>query len=245
MLAARSFLATSGVFDCHQLLNDFYADHVRLGKSRRNDLAGYRDTNLDRVTAGLEKLGLLPGATGTDFDRSLTQGSYAMHTLNQHPDNDYDIDSGLVFALENIPDDAREARRRVARAVREAGGNFSKQPEARTNAVTVWYADGYHVDLAIYRQNGDFMEHAGGDTWNVCDPEEVPIWFKDCNEALSPAGCTDQFRCVVRWLKAFARSRKSWNMPGGMITRDIRRCAEQGGPVDATSRPSRLSHSSN
>jgi hypothetical protein len=217
MLAARSFLATPEVFDCHQLLNDFYVDHVRLGKTRRDALAGYRDTNLERVSTGLEKLGALAGAASAQFDRSLAQGSYAMHTLNQHPDNDYDIDTGLVFAMTNIPGDAKDARRRVARAVREAGGNFSKQPEARTNAVTVWYADGHHVDLAIYRQNGDNLEHAGGDTWNVCDPEEVPIWFKERNASLSPKVCADQFRRVVRWLKALARSRKSWNMPGGMI----------------------------
>jgi hypothetical protein len=52
--------------------------------------------------------------------------------------------------------------------------------------VTVWYADGHHVDLAIYRRSAIGLEHAGGDTWNSCDPEAVPIWFKETNESISP-----------------------------------------------------------
>jgi hypothetical protein len=205
------------VFDCHKLLNDFYVDHVRLGKDRRDALAGYRDANLDRLSAGLEALGPIEGAEDADFDAYLVQGGYAMHTLNQHLDNDYDIDTGVIFLRGTIPDDAKAARRRVARALREGGGNFSKPPEARTNAVTVWYAEGHHVDLAIYRESGNGLEHAGGDTWSACDPEAVPKWFKERNTTLSPLDLPDQFRRVVRWLKAFAKSRKSWNMPGGMV----------------------------
>lgn len=217
MLAAGTRLTGTVVFDCHKLLNDFYVDHVRLGKARRDDLAGYRDANLGRLSTGLAKLGPIGGASTADFDDYLIQGSYAMHTLNQHPDNDYDIDTGVIFLRETICADAKDARRRVARALREGGGNFSKAPEARTNAVTVWYADGHHVDLAIYRRNGSGLEHAGGDTWNACDPEEIPVWFTEKNTSLSPNALPDQFRRVVRWLKAFAKSRASWNMPGGMI----------------------------
>lgn len=217
MLAARAFLASPAVFDCHSLLNDFYNAHVVLGKTRRDALAGYRDANLDRLSAGLEKLGPIDGASDADFDDYLIQGSYAMHTLNQHPDNDYDIDTGVIFIASTIPASPKETRQRVARALREAGGNFTKQPEARTNAVTVWYAEGHHVDLAIYRRNGDGLEHAGGDSWNACDPEEIPIWFKEKNTTVSPASMPDQFRRVVRWLKSLAKSRKSWAMPGGMI----------------------------
>ncbi len=205
------------MFDCHKLVNDFYVEHVRLGKDRRDALAGHRDANLERLSAGLEKLGPIDGASTAHFDDYLVQGSYAMHTLNQHSENDYDIDTGIIFLRANIPAGAKEARARVARALREGGGNFKKPPEARTNAVTVWYAEGHHVDLAIYRRNGTGLEHASGDVWNACDPEEIPVWFKDKNQSLSPEGKADQFRRVVRWVKALAKSRKTWSMPGGMI----------------------------
>jgi hypothetical protein len=217
MAALSSLYAQPSVFDCHKLLNEFHERHVRLGQDLRHDLAGYRNANLDRLSSGLEALGPIRGADTADFDDHLNQGSYAMHTLNQHPDNDYDIDSGVVFLQATIPDGAKEARARVARALRSAGGNFSKPPEARTNAVTVWYADGHHVDLAIYRRTSFGLEHAGGDTWNACDPEAIPVWFRERDAALSPANLPHQFRRVVRWLKAFARSRQSWNTPGGMI----------------------------
>ena len=65
-----------------------------------------------------------------------------MHTLNQHPDNEYDIDTGVVFAADALPTTALAARQLIADALRATGGAFSKEPEARTNAVTVWYAEG-------------------------------------------------------------------------------------------------------
>jgi hypothetical protein len=212
-MAAFATLSSTApsVFDCHKLLREFYDGYVRLGQDRRHALAGYRDANLGRLSAGLAALGPIRGAAEADFDDYLIQGSYATHTLNQHPDNDYDIDTGVIFVRTVIPEDPKEARARVARALREAGGNFSKPPEARTNAVTVWYADGHHVDLAIYRRSSWGLEHAGGDTWNPCDPEAIPVWFKERNAKLSPANLPHQFRRVVRCLKAFAKSRGSWN----------------------------------
>jgi hypothetical protein len=216
MLAARPLLL-SDVFDCDGLLNEYYEEHVRLGKARRDELARHRDANLERLSAGLEKLGPITGSASAGYDDYLLQGSYAMHTLNQHPDNDYDIDTGVIFLYDDIPTDAKEARERLARALRNGGGNFSRPPQARTNAVTAWYAAGHHVDLAIYRRNGSSLEHAGGDTWNRCEPEQIPAWFKTKNIDLSPVGRAGQFRRVVRWTKAFAKSRKTWNMPGGMI----------------------------
>jgi hypothetical protein len=214
---AHTLLLDPGVFDCHAVLNDFYEAHVRLGNARRAILAGHRDANLARLSVGLEALGPIEGADGADFDEDLAQGGYTMHTLNQHPDNDYDIDTGVIFLRENIPNHPGAARARVAEALRKGGGNFKRAPAARTNAVTVWYAEGHHVDLAIYRRTGTGLEHASGDTWNRCDPEAVPAWFQRTNRSKSPQTRVDQFRRIVRWLKAFAKSRKGWNMPGGII----------------------------
>ena len=58
------------MYDLHQELNRFYDEHVRLGKEREA-LTEYRDRNLERLGAGLEKL---------DYPNSYdyrNQGSYA------------------------------------------------------------------------------------------------------------------------------------------------------------------------
>src|SRR5690349_7018177 len=209
----------------HADLNKFYDDHVRLGTARRKVLAERRDACLARLRDGLKALGAKVGATYKSYQRAVNQGSYAMHTLNQHPEGEYDIDVAVIFANDDLPANAKDARQRIADALVEAGGGFRTEPEARTNAVTVWYADNTHVDLAIYREVkgfwGDRLEHAGGDTWAERDPNAITDWFTRQVDERSPGLLADvrdqQLRRVVRWIKAFARSRLSWSLPGGMI----------------------------
>jgi hypothetical protein len=210
------------VFDVSAKLGAFYDEHVRLGAERRKVLAANRDACLKRVSAGLAKFGK------ADWVEKRDQGSYAMHTLNQHRSNGYDIDVALIFDAADMPVNARDARLRVEAALLEAGGNFVKPPKARTNAVTVWYAEGHHVDLAIYRRTTNWLgevvlEHAGP-AWAKRDPDQVTDWFAKRVVALSPTGlgvavASGQLRRVVRLVKAFARSRSVWEdqLPGGMI----------------------------
>jgi hypothetical protein len=87
-----------------------------------------------------------------------------MDTMNQHPDKDYDIDTGVIVDAGALPVSALESRKRVAEALQQAAGTFATEPEARTNAVTVWYAEGHHVDVAVYRRtDSGALEHAGAD----------------------------------------------------------------------------------
>lgn len=208
------------MYDMHKELNEFYEEHVRL-KDERSKLASYRDTNLERLKDGLEKLG-----HPKSFD-SLNQGSYAMGTINKHPDNDYDIDVAIIFDEGNLLANPGDARKRIAKAMIEGGGEFSTPPEAKTNAVRVSYAAGHHVDLAIYRRcktpwGAEMIEHAGAE-WTARDPSDITAWFLAAVQAKSPSkdyGATvgdKQLRRIVRWLKKFAKSRSSWNMPGGLI----------------------------
>ena len=74
-----------------------------------------------------------------------------MHTLNQAEHNDYDIDVAVVFEKGDLPEDPLKARQRVRDALLKRCDNFTKEPEARHNAVTVWYQDGYNIDFAVYR----------------------------------------------------------------------------------------------
>lgn len=215
------------MFDCSTQLATFYKDHVRLGADRRKMLADHRDANLARLSAGLVKIGEEDEKAYDDFVDSFNQGSYAMHTLNQHPDNDYDIDVGVLFEADDLPASPLDARKRVARAIASMGDGFAKEPEPRTNAVTVWYAAGHHVDFAVYRRRtldggGTVIEHAGTE-WKARDPLEVNQWFAQRVASASPkadAGATvegGQLRRIVRFAKAFANSRSGWNLPGGMV----------------------------
>jgi len=219
------------MYDASKFLSRFYNEELRLGREGRQKLAKLRDTNLERLRAGLEKLlvslagkrlGPLRGATKATFERSLDQGSYAMHTLNQHPAGDYDIDTGVVFDAAALPASALDARKRVAEALRLSGVSFAKEPEARTNAVTVWYVEGHHVDLAVYRRTpAGSLEHAGPN-WTERDAEQMTDWFIRQVDVLSPSLLPDvepkQLRRIVRFVKRFCASRRSWSLPGGMIT---------------------------
>ena len=215
------------MFNLHDVINEFYKDHVRLDSDEKKKLAGYRDTNLERLKSGLDKLGEEHDTTYAYYQYDRNQGSYAMFTLNQHPDNEYDIDIAIVFKKDDLPSSALKARQRIANAFKKVAGNFAQEPEARTNAVTVWYAEGYHIDFAVYRTFEDeygskIIEHAGPD-WTERDPMEVRDWFNSAVNRSSPSkeagAIVDdyQMRRIVQFLKAFAKSRSSWNLSGGLI----------------------------
>lgn len=209
-------------YNMHDPINAFYQGHVRL-KDEINRLRGLRDTNLTRLTDGLRELG------HPTFVRNLLQGSIAMHTANKSANNDYDIDIAVIFEESDLPDSPLNARKRVAEAIGRKASGFSKDPEARTNAVTVWYAAGYHVDIAVYRRKTDWLgnevlEHAGAN-WTKRDPKAVTDWLIGEVSNQSPAKgllsnpqvAPQQMRRVVRWIKAFTRAREGWNLPGGFI----------------------------
>lgn len=209
------------MYNTHSEMYTFYDKHVRLSRDKQNELTGYRDTNLERLKEGLEKLGYNPPK------RTCGQGSYAMSTMVQHPENDYDIDTAVIFASEDLPSSPLKARQRVLAGVEEGGGNFKQPPEARTNAVTVWYQEGHHIDLAVYRSyldpfGNEVIEHAGAE-WCRRDPQDITNWFKNEVAAKSPspdggaAVPEGQMRRVVQLLKMFAKSRPSWGLPGGLL----------------------------
>jgi hypothetical protein len=213
------------MFNLHRELYKFHQDHVRLSSKQRQELAGYRDTNFSRLKDGLDELAYFHPV------RKCDQGSYAMHTTNQHPEGEFDIDVAIIFNKEDLPSSSLESRKRIEKAMKEGGGNFKKPPEARTNAVTVWYKEGHHVDLAIHRRSFDILdneiiEHAGVE-WVERDPIEITDWFNNRVRELSPsndgASVEDgQMRRIVRLLKFFTKSRDSWQesgktLPGGLI----------------------------
>ncbi|MDP3495727.1 MAG: hypothetical protein Q8R82_21680 [Hyphomonadaceae bacterium] len=212
-------------FDLSAELLSFHDQYVKLDDIAKKKLAEVRDTNLQRIRDGLGDL------SRPVFKDWRNQGGYAMETVVNDPagESNHDIDVAVIFEKDDLPAGALAARQRVRDAILKRANKFLDEPEARTNAVTVWYADGYHLDFAVYRRAEDIFgnityEHASTD-WVTRDPDEVTRWLNKAVDDKSPAAGlllapkvrVRQLRRIVRLVKWFCRSRTSWNLPGGMI----------------------------
>lgn len=222
------------MFDCNDEVRSFHDKKVALPTTEQTEMRGRRDTNRDRLKLGLEKADD-PKPIGCH-----SQGSYAMKTMIQHPDKDYDIDDGVYFKKEKLEGpkggdmSARNAKEMVRNALHDE--RFGRAPEVRTNCVRVYYNEGYHIDVPVYRRvketsifggEKEIFEVASGD-WKESDPRAVTKWFEEENESQSPEDeGVDQFRRVTRYLKSFARSRESWSgrtVSGFIISKLVQEC---------------------
>lgn len=151
------------------------------------------------------------------------QGSYAMKTMVQHDDKKYDIDDGVYFLKEDLVGSrgvemsALDARKLVRDALDD--GSFKTPPEVRNNCVRVYYEEGYHVDVPVYRLVvtedvfGNEQEHAelASTDWKRSDARDVTDWFEGENDRQSPDTENGrQLRRVTREIKKYAKSRASW-----------------------------------
>lgn len=129
---------------------------------------------------------------------------------------------------------ALQARQMVRDALDD--GSFNTPPEVRKKCVRVYYSEGYHVDIPVYRQiietddNGEEVivnELAAAD-WVRSDAREVTDWFDAENKRQSPDTENGrQLRRVTRQIKKFSRSRASWKKPilsGFGITKLVTEC---------------------
>lgn len=206
--------------NCAKDIFGFYKSRVRLSEGDRANMRNRRQANENRLETGLTRNGKpLP-------KRYIKQGSYAMHTMVQHPDNDYDIDDGVLFAKEKLVGPqcgemtSLDARKMVCEALQDA--HFTRQPAVKTNCVRVFYNEGYHIDMPVYREviadDNSVSYELAGSTWRVSDPEAITRWFNDSVIEKSPDTTEGrQLRRTVCLLKAFTRSRSTWNMPSGLI----------------------------
>lgn len=197
------------MFDCSKDIRAYHDQQVTLPRSEQTAMRDRRDANRRRLLKGLEK------ADDPEPDEFVKQGSYAMRTMIQHPDNDYDIDDGVYFLKDDLVGDRggemgpREAREMVRDAVDD--GSFADPPEVRSNCVRVYYQKGYHVDMPVYRtvEDGDELvyELASSSGWRRSDARDVTAWFED---KLSASADGAQERRLVRYMKKFGRSRSNW-----------------------------------
>jgi len=214
------------MYDMSKQILEFHDEYVKLSEDEKSKLRSYKVLNLGRLKDGLSEINE-ENNTNHEVISDYEQGSVSMSTLTQNDNKEYDIDIAVAFDEDEIPDDPADARKVVEEALRKKCANFLDPPTARTNAVTVWYKDGYHIDFAVYRQRTSFwgstyFEHAGV-TWTERDPVEIKKWFTNEVNNQSPKkiyGATvrdGQMRRIVRLLKMFSKSRLTWSLPGGFI----------------------------
>lgn len=216
------------MFDCSEDVICFHNDEVTLPRKDQGAMRDRRDANRKRVKDGLAEAGK---PAPKEF---CPQGSYAMKTMVQEPDNHYDIDDGVYFEKSFLKGNrggelsALDVRQMVRDAVDD--GSFKTKPEVLKNCVRVYYDAGYHVDLPCYRHvlkegifsSEDFYELASSD-WKRSDARDVTAWFEKENNKQSPDEDNGrQLRRTCRLIKKFAQSRPSWQdciASGFMITK--------------------------
>lgn len=206
------------MYDLSSKFNTFYTDYVVLPQDNQTDLYHKKDLNIQRLKDGLKEYNEENG-TSYSVVETCVQGSVAMSTVVQNEDHDYDIDVAVVFEKSVLGDKGAQATRNmVANALRRKTKQFNAEPEVKTSCVRVKYADGYHIDFAVYRRYYDdwnacwIYEHAGSD-WTQRELKGLTEWFKTRNDISD-----GKLQKVVRLSKMFCKSRSSWkNMPSGLL----------------------------
>jgi hypothetical protein len=222
-----------GMFDCASEMSGFHSEKVNLSGSDRTKMRERRNANRTRLKRGLQKNNN-PSLIG-----QRTQGSYAMWTMVQDENNDYDIDDGAYFKKDDLVNSHGNymTAHAVRCIVRDAldDGSFNRTPEVKENCVRVYYNDGSHIDVPSYRTVettniwGEKVTEVelAGPNWKDSDPKGVTDWFKAANKAQSDDADNDQFRRMIRLLKNFSKSRPSWKTTKGASGFTITKLVEE------------------
>lgn len=205
--------------DCNKEMKGYHGGEVTLSSEDQKEMRDRRDNGRTRLRNGLTKADKpLP----KEFS---SQGSYAMRTMVQDDDSDYDIDDGVYFEKDDLKDaegnhlGARDARVRVRNALKD--DRLAYDAVVKTNCVRQKYPEGYHIDIPVYRVirskdlfGNDVVEYelASGTEWVKSDARKVTRWFSDAVGSELKAGESDtsQLRRVTKITKKMARSRSSW-----------------------------------
>ena len=206
------------MYDLSSKFNTFYDSYVVLPQNDQTKLYDKKELNIQRLKDGLKEYNE-ENDTAYSIVETCVQGSVAMSTVVQNEDGDYDIDVAVVFNKSSLGEKGAQATRNlVANALKRKTKQFNTEPEVKTSCVRIKYADGYHIDFAVYRRYYDSLnecwvyEHAGSD-WTKRDLKGLNDWFKTQNE-----NSDDNLRKVVRLSKMFCKSREKWkNMPSGLL----------------------------
>jgi hypothetical protein len=210
------------MYNYNEQIQAYEADCVNLPQAIKDKLRDQREANRNRLKRNR------PSNMCLNDDHFIPQGSMAIGTTVQEKDNAYDIDDGVWFHADELkkedgmPYTALEAQELVRDALTDS--KFDKKPKIIGNCVRVFYAEGHHVDVPVFRKfnagtDKERQELAGESGWAPSDPTEINAWFEvrvqDLNKVRDGAG--SQLRVIIRLLKRFRRSRgDEWDLPNGL-----------------------------
>lgn len=167
---------------------------IALTAAKTNSLRTSRDALRDSIRGYFDKHDMVR-------PKFCWQGSFAMKTIVNPIDDDYDIDDGIYLqGYENEPQSEWVSVTTVHNWVFNAVDDQTKEDSIDKNTcVRVIYSAGYHVDLPIYiiSNNIAYLAHKSNG-WLQSDPKAFRDWFID---RLLVNG--EQLRRVVRFLKAW------------------------------------------
>jgi hypothetical protein len=135
--------------NCHKEVKSFHANEVTLPNDDQGEMRDRREAGRDRLKGGLTKAG---HEQPSDIQ---AQGSYAMRTMVQDDECDYDIDDGVYFEKDDLKDangnelSPKASRQRVADALKDE--TLKYEAEVKNNCVRQYYPQGYHIDIPVYR----------------------------------------------------------------------------------------------
>jgi hypothetical protein len=135
------------------------------------------------------------------------QGSFKVHTCINQSDEDYDIDDSVY--LQHIPEHKKDwpTTETVHGEILEAvKGHTDIPPKDKHSCVRVQYKNEYHVDLAIYGEDGKvYLARKGAEQWEENNPKLFTEWFLN---KLAIYG--EQLRNICKYLKKWSYY-NGWN----------------------------------
>lgn len=189
--------------DCHASFLSFNTV-IALNSTRKGQLRKSRNAVRERIRRFFQdkKNGFSPRFHG--------QGSFMMNTIIDPLDDEFDVDDGIYFLVEQQP--ACSVGTFHDWICASVDGHTQQKPIDKQTCVRLVYAGQYHLDLPIYYvidgQCPRLAHKSKG--WIDSDPREFIKWF---NEQTDEDG---QLKRIVRYLKAWSDYRAG-ELPSGLI----------------------------
>jgi hypothetical protein len=194
--------------DCNDSIQKFLSQ-ITISTEQRKNLQRGRNAIKERIE------NYFSGEPDVKIPEFYLQGSYALKTMvvPLNPADEYDLDDGVY--LQHTDDDMsnptpQEASEWIIEAVKN---HTKKKPRNLKNCVRVVYANGYHIDLPVYREIKG-QPHLGtleGNKWIPSDARAFNDWFHERLEK------TEQMRSCIKYLKAW-KDFKGCDLKGIHIT---------------------------
>jgi hypothetical protein len=194
--------------DCHGEFQRFQ-ENIRLSSTQEENLRRGRDSLREKVKKYYADKELKqPTFHG--------QGSFKMRTTISQSEEDYDLDDGVF--LKHLPEKKEDWPKTEdvhAEIVEAVDGHTDTPPKDKTSCVRVQYKSDYHIDLAIYGEEGDktFLAKKGDEQWEENDPRLFKDWFADHLESYG-----EQFRSICKYIKKWAYYNGYSQISGFLIT---------------------------